>query len=39
VPPPDGFVAKPIDPEEMLALAKKLTSGTRDKTATIGSIN
>jgi CheY-like chemotaxis protein len=34
VPPPDGFVAKPIDPEEMLALAKKLTSGTRDKTAT-----
>ncbi len=27
VPPPDGFVAKPIDPEEMLQLAKKLTSG------------
>ena len=31
VPPPDGFVAKPIDPEEMLALVKKLTSGGGDK--------
>ncbi len=27
VPPPDGFIAKPIDPEEMLQLAKNLTSG------------
>ncbi len=26
VPPPDGFVAKPVDPEEMLQLVKKLTS-------------
>ena len=25
VPPPDGFIAKPIDREEMIALAKKLT--------------
>lgn len=29
VPPPDGFIAKPIDPEEMLALARKLTSADR----------
>ena len=29
VPPPDGFIAKPIDQEEMLALARKLTSGQR----------
>jgi CheY-like chemotaxis protein len=27
VPPPDGFIAKPVDPEEMLRLVKKLTSG------------
>ena len=33
VPPPDGFIAKPIDPEEMLALVRKLTSGTRNKAA------
>jgi len=25
VPPPDGFIAKPIDREEMIALANKLT--------------
>jgi CheY-like chemotaxis protein len=25
LPPPDGFVAKPIDPEEMVALVRKLT--------------
>jgi CheY-like chemotaxis protein len=27
VPPPDGFIAKPVDPEEMLRLVRKLTSG------------
>jgi len=26
IPPPDGFVAKPIDPEKVLDLARKLTS-------------
>ncbi len=26
VPPPDGFIAKPIDPQEVLDLARKLTS-------------
>jgi len=26
VPPPDGFIAKPVDPEEMLQLVRKLTS-------------
>ena len=26
VPPPDGFIGKPIDPEEMLALARRLTT-------------
>jgi CheY-like chemotaxis protein len=25
VPPPDGFIAKPVDPEQMLELARKLT--------------
>jgi CheY-like chemotaxis protein len=25
VPPPDGFIAKPIDREEMIALVRKLT--------------
>jgi CheY-like chemotaxis protein len=25
VPPPDGFIAKPVDPDEMLQLARKLT--------------
>jgi CheY-like chemotaxis protein len=25
VPPPDGFIAKPIDPEEMVDLVRKLT--------------
>jgi CheY-like chemotaxis protein len=25
VPPPDGFIAKPIDPEEILGLVSKLT--------------
>lgn len=29
VPPPDGFVAKPINPEQVLALATKLLSGAR----------
>ena len=29
VPPPDGFVAKPVDPEEMLQLVKKLVAGGR----------
>ena len=29
VPPPDGFIAKPIDREEMLQLAHKLVSGER----------
>ena len=24
IPPPDGFIAKPIDPEEMLSLVRKL---------------
>jgi CheY-like chemotaxis protein len=33
VPPPDGFVAKPVDPEEMLQLARKLTSGQRQESA------
>jgi len=32
-PPPDGFIAKPIDPQEMLGLARKLTSGQRQKSA------
>jgi CheY-like chemotaxis protein len=27
LPPPDGFIAKPIDREEIIALAKKLTGG------------
>ncbi len=27
VPPPDGFVAKPVDPEEMLQLVRKLMAG------------
>jgi CheY-like chemotaxis protein len=27
VPPPDGFIAKPVDPEEMLRLVRKLISG------------
>jgi CheY-like chemotaxis protein len=27
VPPPDGFIAKPVDPEEILRLVRKLTSG------------
>jgi CheY-like chemotaxis protein len=26
-PPPDGFVAKPVDPEEILALVKRLIGG------------
>ena len=34
VPPPDGFIAKPVDPEEMLQLARKLTSGQRQESAT-----
>jgi CheY-like chemotaxis protein len=29
VPPPDGFLAKPVDPEEMLKLARKLTTELR----------
>ena len=29
VPPPDGFVAKPVDPEEMLQLVKKLIAGSK----------
>ncbi len=32
VPPPDGFIAKPIDPEEMLQAARKLTSGVVART-------
>ena len=36
VPPPDGFIAKPVDPEEMLQLARKLTSGQRQESATVG---
>ncbi len=35
VPPPDGFIAKPIDPEEMLQLARKLTSGQHQESATL----
>lgn len=31
VPPPDGFIAKPIDPQELLELARKLTAGERLK--------
>ena len=27
VPPPEGFVAKPVDPEEMLQLVRKLMAG------------
>jgi hypothetical protein len=29
MPPPDGFVAKPINPEKVLDLARKLTSVPR----------
>jgi CheY-like chemotaxis protein len=29
VPPPDGFIAKPIDPQELLELVRKLTTGER----------
>lgn len=29
VPPPEGFVAKPVDPEEMLALVKRLTGAAQ----------
>jgi len=36
VPPPDGFVAKPIDPEEMLQLARKLTSGQPVESPALG---
>jgi CheY-like chemotaxis protein len=35
IPPPDGFIAKPIDPEEILQLAKKLTSGQPRESATL----
>ena len=35
VPPPDGFIAKPVDPEEMLQLARKLTAGQRNESATL----
>ncbi len=37
VPPPDGFIAKPIDPEVMLQLVRKLTSGQRQESATVSS--
>ena len=29
VPPPDGFVAKPVEPEAMLQLVKKLLAGEK----------
>ena len=29
VPPPDGFVAKPVDPDEMLQLVRKLIAGEK----------
>jgi CheY-like chemotaxis protein len=35
VPPPDGFIAKPVDPEEMLQLVRKLTTGQRKESATL----
>ncbi len=36
VPPPDGFIAKPIDPEELVALARKLTSAEKAESAATG---
>jgi len=30
VPPPDGFIAKPIDPEEVLGLVAKLLGGSAE---------
>jgi len=33
VPPPDGFIAKPIDATEVVNLVKSLTSGERGKAA------
>ncbi len=33
VPPPDAFVAKPIDPDEFLAVVNKLIARTRSATA------
>ncbi len=38
VPPPDGFIAKPIDPEEMLQLARNLTSGSRQESPTFSRV-
>lgn len=35
VPPPDGFIAKPIDPEEMLQMARELTSRPGRESATL----
>jgi CheY-like chemotaxis protein len=35
IPPPDGFVAKPIDPEEILQLARKLTAGQHQDAGTV----
>ena len=29
VPPPDGFVAKPVDPDEMLQLVRRLIAGEK----------
>ncbi|MBM3744735.1 MAG: response regulator [Acidobacteria bacterium] len=31
VPPPDGFIAKPIDPEEVLGLVAKLLGGSAER--------
>jgi len=36
VPPPDGFIAKPIDPEKVLDLARKLTSVRREAPVSLG---
>lgn len=33
MPPPDGFIAKPIDPQKVLDLARKLTSVSREERA------
>jgi CheY-like chemotaxis protein len=32
IPPPDGFIAKPVDPDEMLQLARKLTGQHQEAT-------
>ena len=36
VPPPDGFIAKPIDPQEVLEMARKLVQGVQQKHTAAG---